>query len=186
VQVEAAYRQHFEVEPLRASVSFVGVDPIEILLYPAGSGDGSRSSAYLSLGMSRFPMVGGSDLVVSPDGPRAELMVVVRGHEDEVWRRLAVLAAAPAVESVVYSVGARLDLGEPWLPGSRCTGVVVGPSPLSSVGTAAGMVDVFQVVPATQTELAWARVHGNEQLAERWRAAGTDLTDLFRDPVELR
>jgi hypothetical protein len=41
------------------------------------------------------------------------------------------------------------------------------------------------VLPATQTELAWARVHGSERLQQRWLTAGTDLTDLLRDPVEL-
>jgi hypothetical protein len=46
-------------------------------------------------------------------------------------------------------------------------------------------VQVLRVLPATQTELAWARVHGSEQLEQRWQAAGTDLTDLMRDPVGL-
>ena len=42
------------------------------------------------------------------DGPRAELMLHLRDPADEhadVWRRLAVLAAAPAVEGVVYGRG---------------------------------------------------------------------------------
>jgi hypothetical protein len=97
-----------------------------------------------------------------------------------------VLAAAPAVEGAVYQVADRVDLGEPLCPGSRCTGGVLAAAelqPITMPGLAA--VHVLRVLPATQTELAWARVHSSEQLQQRWLAAGTDLTDLLRDPVEL-
>jgi hypothetical protein len=46
-------------------------------------------------------------------------------------------------------------------------------------------VVVLAVLPATATELAWGRVHGSEALQQRWADAGTDLTDLARDPVGL-
>ena len=180
--VEAAYRQHFETAPARASVSFLGLDPIEILRYPDGACD-----HYLSLGMSRYPMADPAELVVAAQSaPRAELLLTAAGRPDLLWRKLAVLAAAPAVEGVVYQVGNRVDLGEPLCPGSRCTGGVLttaGLQPIAVSGLAA--VRVLRVLPATQTELAWARVHGSEQLQQRWQAAGTELTDLMRDPVEL-
>ncbi len=180
--VEAAYRQHFETVPARASVSFLGLDPIEILRYPEGNLD-----HYLSLGMSRYPMADPSEVVVAvQSAPRAELLLSAVGRPDLLWRKLAVLAAAPAVEGAVYQVGNRVDLGEPLCPGSRCTGGVLtaaGLQPISIPQVAA--VQVLRVLPATQTELAWARVHGSERLQQRWLAAGTDLTDLTRDPVEL-
>jgi hypothetical protein len=180
--VEAAYRQHFEVTPARASLSFLGVDPIEILRYPEGGVD-----HYLSLGMSRYPMADPSDAVIAAESaPRAELVLSVAGRPEQIWRTLAVLAAAPAVEGAVFEVGNRVDLGEPLCPGTRCTGGVLSTSGLQPI-TVPGMPDVqvLQVLPATQTELAWARVHGSEQLELRWLTAGTDLTDLMRDPVEL-
>lgn len=180
--VEAAYRQHFEVAPARASVSFLGVAPIEILRYPDGVTD-----HYLSLGMSRHPMADPNDFVIQADSaPRAELLLSAAGRPEALWRTLAVLAAAPAVEGVVYQVGNRVDLGEPLCAGSRCTGGVLSATqlrPIEIPGLAA--VRVLQVLPATQTELAWARVHGSEQLQQRWLTAGTDLTDLLRDPVAL-
>lgn len=180
--VEAAYRQHFEVLPARASVSFLGVDPIEVLRYPDGNQD-----HYLSLGMSRYPMAEPTNSVIPvASAPRAELLVSTQGRPDLLWRRLAVLAAAPAVEAAVYAVGNRVDLGEAWSPGSRCTGGVLVPGPLRPIPVpGVADVQVLRVLPATQTELAWARVHGSQRLEHRWLSAGTDLTDLMRDPVDL-
>ncbi|HEV2888149.1 MAG TPA: suppressor of fused domain protein [Jatrophihabitans sp.] len=180
--VEAAYRQHFEMVPARASVSFLGLDPIEVLRYPDGSTD-----HYLTLGMSRYPMADPSDVVVEAESaPRAELLLSAAGRPEPLWRALAVLAAAPAVEGLVYRVGNRVDLGEPLCPGSRCTGGVLTTSGLRPVAVpGVAEVQVLRVLPATQTELAWARVHGSEQLHQRWLTAGTDLTDLMRDPVGL-
>jgi Suppressor of fused protein (SUFU) len=180
--VEAAYRQHFEVVPARASVSFLGLDPIEILRYPDGHID-----HYLSLGMSRHAMSDPSGVVIETESaPRAELLLSAAGRPEPLWRNLAVLAAAPAVEGAVYQAGNRVDLGEPLCSGSRCTGGVLARAALQPI-TVPELADVqvLQVLPATQTELAWARVHGSEQLQQRWLAAGTDLTDLRRDPVDL-
>jgi len=198
--VEGAYRQHYETAPIRASVSFVGVEPIQILRYqepdPQEPSEQRRctehdpepvTTSYLTLGMSRYPMAESSATVVDPGtAPRAELVLSVFGSPDDVWRRLAVLAAAPAVESAVYRVGMRVELGEPWCAGSRCTGAVVVEGPLAAVSVP-GMapVTVFRLLPAAPVELAWARVHGSESLLERWRSAGTELRDLYRDPVVL-
>jgi hypothetical protein len=184
--VEAAYRQHFEVAPARASVSFVGVEPIEILRYAGGDFE-SPCHHYLSLGMSRYPMTDPADVVVdAATAPRAELVLTVAGRPDDLWRQLAVLAAAPAVEGAVYVPGNRIDLSDPISAGSRCTGVVLTASELQPIAVA-GVADVrvLRLQPATATELAWARVHGSEALQQRWAEAGTDLTDLARDPVAL-
>lgn len=178
--VEAALVEHFGHRPQRASVSFVGVDPLEVLRFEAVPGE----YAYVTLGMSRHPMTGAGEAVVAAEGPRAELLLQVRhrGEADrELWRRLAVLAAAPAVEAVVHRVGATVDLGQPFAAGSQCTGVVVTQSTVSVVGE----VEVLQVLPATANELAWARVHGSAALLTRWTDAGTDLRDLDRSPVGL-
>jgi len=180
--VEAAYRQHFEVAPARASVSFLGVDAIEILRYPEG-----RLDHYLTLGMSRHPMSDPGEAMIATEGaPRAELLLAAAGRPEPLWRNLAVLAAAPAVEGVVYQVGNTVDLGEPLCSGSRCSGGVLATAALRPITLPdLAAVHVLQVLPATHTELAWARVHGSEQLQQRWLTAGTDLADLMRDPVDL-
>ena len=186
--MEAAYRQHYETVPVRASISFLGVEPIEILRYEQGGhGDEQSTTSYLSLGMSRYPMTEPSAVSVdSRSAPRAELLLSALGRPDHVWRRLAVLAAAPAVESAVYQRGMRVELGEPWCAGSRCTGAVLVEGPLQPIlvpGISA--ITVFRLLPALSVELAWARVHGSESLLERWRDAGTELRDLYREPVVL-
>lgn len=198
--VESAYRQHYETAPARASISFVGVESIEILRYQesgdqeppgqrrlAGNSPESVATSYLSLGMSRHPMIESSATVVDASAaPRGELLLSVLGCPDDVWRRLAVLAAAPAVESAVYRVGMRVELGEPWCAGSRCTGAVVVAGPLADIPVPGFRpVTIFRLLPAAPVELAWARVHGSESLLERWRSAGTELRDLYRDPAVL-
>ena len=172
--MEAAYHQHYETAAVRASVSFLGVETIEILRYEQTDYGGDRgTTSYLSLGMSRYPMAEATVTTVDPHtAPRAELMLSTLGQPDEVWRQLAVLAAAPAVESAVYQLGMRVELGETWCAGSRCTGALAA-------------VTVFRLLPTAPTEMAWARVHGSEALLARWNSAGTDLRDLYRDPVDL-
>lgn len=182
--VEAALIEHFGQQPLRASVSFVGVEPIEVLRFEPIPGE----RAYVTLGMSRQPMTAADEMVRGVDGPRAELMLHLRDPTDEntdVWRRLAVLGAAPAVEGVVYTAGMSVDLATPLSTGSRCSGVLITESALAPVDTDAGPVTVLQAAPATSSELAWCRVHGSAALLARWTAAGTDRLDLARAGVAL-
>jgi hypothetical protein len=182
--VEAALADHFGHRPARASVSFVGVEPIEVLRFEPIPGE----RAYLSLGMSRHPMTGAAEAVLAADGPRAELMLHLRDPTDEhaeVWRRVALLAAAPVVEGVVYAPGMSIDLGEPLTAGSACTGVVVDDSPIPSIAVDGSTVAILQITPATSTELAWCRVRGSAALRDLWTEAGTDLLDLGRRPVAL-
>lgn len=182
--VEAALVEHFGHRPLRASVSFVGVDPVEVLRFEPIPDE----RVYVSLGMSARPMTGPAELIRTDDGPRAELAIHLRDPADEhqdVWRRLAVLAAAPAVEGVVYQPGMTLDLGTPFGPRSRCTGVVITDSIVPPARTAAGPISILRAIPATSTELAWCRVHGSADLLERWRAGAVDTLDLTRAPVAL-
>ena len=183
-EIEAALAEHFGQLPVRASVSFLGVEPIEVLRYEPIPGE----RAYLSLGMSRRPMTEADAHVQRDDGPRAELMLLLRDPTDafaDVWRRLAVLAAAPAVEGVVYAGGMTVDLGEPFAPASRCTGGVLSASTIADIATTAGSVAILQILPATSTELAWARVRGSAALRELWEAQQVDLLELTRGAAVL-
>ena len=93
--VEAALVEHFAHRPQRASVSFVGVESIEVLRFEPVPGE----RAFVSLGMSRHPMTGAAELVQAADGPRAELMLHVHDPTDQyadVWRKVAVLAPSKA------------------------------------------------------------------------------------------
>lgn len=182
--IDAALTEHFAQKPARASVSFVGVDPIEILRFEPIPGE----RAYLSLGMARHPMTSAAEAMMTTTGPRAELMLHLADPTDQfgdVWRRVALLAAAPAVEGVVYSAGMTVDLGEPFAAGSSCTGALVVESSLADVQTEVGEVKVLALLPATSNELAWSRVHGSSALQERWAEAQTDLLDLSRRAVSL-
>lgn len=178
VAVERAASDYFGAAAARASVSFVGVEPIEVLRFPTRDG-----LALLTLGMSRRPL---PEIEV-----RAELVVTLLDRPingGQLWRRLAVLAAAPVVEEVAYRPGMSVDLGEPLDPSSICTGGLVADSDLAgltTVPTGAGPVTLFRFIPATSSELAFSRVHGADALHERWNSAGADLRDLGRSTVDL-
>lgn len=183
--VEDALADHFGQRPQRASVSFVGVEPIDVLRFEPIPGE----RAYVSLGMARRPMTAPDAPALAVDGPRAELLLHLRDPVDrhtDVWRRLAVLAAAPAVEGVVYAPGMSVDVGEPLSGAATCTGAIVTESVIDAVPTTAGAVAVLQLIPATPAELAWCRVRGSAALRERWADQRIDLLDLARRPVALQ
>jgi hypothetical protein len=180
VSVDDALCEAFAVTPTRASTSFLGVEPIEVLRFVV-----SDISSYVTLGMSRRPMTSSTAEIVSADGPRAELMMQSWGDGGDVWRRLTVLAAAPAVEGIVYNDGMTVDLGVALTAESICTGGVIVASAVPAIETPMGAVQVLRVMPATSSELAWSRVHGSAALRARWERLGTDLLDLARAGVDL-
>lgn len=170
----------------RAGVSFLGVERVDVLRFGP---DPDGLVRYATLGISRAPMGDPGTDVVLADGPRAELLLSVRGRHDSVLRRLAVLAASPSVEGVVLAPGAGLDLGEPLWDGSSFTAVLVG----EADGLVANLalegsepVRFLPLLPMTPHEAAWKRVHGAEALHRRWLTAGTDLRDPGRLEVDLR
>jgi hypothetical protein len=90
VAVEARLISTFGEPDARAAVTFVGADRIEVLRFRAEEG----LVRYATLGMSGSPMADPTAVVADPvRGPRAELLLTVRGGRDEVLRPLATLAA---------------------------------------------------------------------------------------------
>ena len=169
----------------RAGVSFLGAERIDVLRFGP---DVDGLVRYATLGMSRAPMADPGVDVVAARGPRAELLLSVRGLQDSVLRRLATLAASPAVEGVVLSPGAGLDLGEPLWDGGRFTAVLVGEPggllpdlPLDEEEP----VRFLPLFPMTPNEAAWKRVHGAAALEERWLTQGRDLRDPDRPVADL-
>lgn len=169
----------------RAGVSFLGSERIDVLRFGPDAGDLVR---YATLGMSRSPMADPGAELVAQHGPRAELLLSVRGLRDSVLRRLATLAASPAVEGVVVAPGASLDLGEPLWDGARCTAVLVGePGGLVPDLELDGEEPV-RFLPAfamTPNEAAWKRVHGGAALEERWLVQSIDLRHPDRPQADL-
>jgi hypothetical protein len=180
-RVEQQLCVHYGPDPLRASVSFVGVDEIDVLCFP-----GADTEHLATVGMSRFPMGDPTSAIVDPAARRGELILALAPGQRDAWRRLAVLAASPAVEGAVLDEGGRADLTEPWLPGSRCVGALIRRSAVEPVAIpGGGHIDFLDLLPATSAELAWARVHGSTALQQRWATAATDLADLRRSSVDL-
>ncbi|HWH29017.1 MAG TPA: suppressor of fused domain protein [Mycobacteriales bacterium] len=189
VQVEAHLVQSLGQDSGRAGISFLGTERIDVLRFgPDPSPERDGLVRYATLGMSRAPMGDPGDLLVAADGPRAELVLSVRGRHDSVLRRLAVLAASPAVEGVVIAPGAGLDLGEPLWDGSRFTAVLVAePGGLVPDLPVEGQqpVQFLPLLPMTPNEAAWKRVHGGAALQQRWLEAQCDLRDPERPEAPL-
>eukprot|EP01133_Synstelium_polycarpum_P025600 gene25600-30739_t len=159
-------------DPTAASVTFLGVEPLDVLRFESPDG----LVRYVTLGCSRHPMGDPNELVADPTrGPRAELVLTLRGGTgvaSGVARTLAVLAAAPSVEGVVLLEDALLDLGEPlW----KDTAFTAPFDPVRFLG----------VVPLTGTEAAWVRLRGAEALREAWTEAGIDIRDPHRSAASL-
>lgn len=185
LHVELHLVGHLGHDSGRASVSFLGADQIQVLRFGPDTGGLIR---YATLGMSRSPMTDPSSTVVAEQGPRAELLLSVRGPQDDVFRTLAVLAASPNVEGLVLAPGAGIDLGQPLWEGSRFTAVLVAePGGLLPDLEVDGEdpVRFLPLLPMTPNEAAWKRVHGAAALEERWLTQGTDLRAPDRPEAAL-
>lgn len=186
--VEARLRSALGEPDARAAVTFLGTDRIEVLRFADGG-----VVRYVTLGMSARPMTDPTAVVADElRGPRAELVLSVRGglaETDKVLRPLAVLAASPQVEGLVVAPGASLDVGEPLWPGAPFTSVLVAaPGGLVAdleLGEPREPVRFLPLLPMTPNEAAWKRVHGAQALEERWLKHGMDLRDPLRQGVPL-
>lgn len=166
----------------RASTSFLGAEPVEVLRFgpdPAGL------VRYLTLGMSRAPMADPAATVVPEAGPRAELLLSLHRACDGVARALAVLAASPSVEGLLVLPGAGLDLGQPLWDGAGFQAVLVGEPGGLVPDLAPDGVQFLPVFPMTPSEAAWKRVHGASALEQLWLAQELDLRDPERRPAAL-
>ncbi|MBL7492697.1 suppressor of fused domain protein [Frankia sp. AgB1.9] len=127
MDVRAAVERHLVATfgPItgRAGVTFLGADPIDVLRFGPQPDGFFR---YATVGMSAEPMSDPTAAVRDPAGPRAELVLSLRTPRDSVVRRLAVLAAIPAIEGVPVVAGSGLDLGEPLWDDARFHAVLVG------------------------------------------------------------
>jgi hypothetical protein len=165
----------------RAGVTFLGAERIEVLRFGP---DPDGLFRYATLGMSAAPLPDPTSPVVDPvEGPRAELVLSVRGPRDDALRTLAVLAASPFVEGAVVRPGASLDLGEPLWPRSRFVAVLVAEP--GGLVPDLGDVAFYPLLPMTANEAAFKRARGAAELEERWLAYGTDLRDPDRAEVTL-
>ncbi|WP_329553038.1 suppressor of fused domain protein [Streptomyces sp. NBC_00696] len=190
--VEARLRTALGEPDARAAVTFLGTDRVEVLRFQDDSQDGTVVR-YATLGMSAQPMSDPTAMLADPvAGPRAELVLSVRGglaDTDKVLRPLAVLAASPQVEGVVVAPGASLDVGGPLWPGAPFTSVLVAePGGLVEdleLDAPLDPVRFLPLLPMTPNEAAWKRVQGAQALQERWLTNGTDLRDPSRRSVPL-
>ncbi|CCQ15453.1 putative uncharacterized protein [Rhodococcus sp. AW25M09] len=190
--VIAAVRTHLATEigdeqPSSASVTFLGLEPLDVLRFGADP-DVVR---YVSLGCSRHPMADPNELVADPArGPRAELVLTLKGGAgvaSGVHKSVAVLAASPAVEGVVLVEDALLDLGEPLWATAPFTAVLLGASDIADLTLPEPYdpVRFLAAVPLTGTEAAWVRLRGADALREAWAEAGIDVRDPNRSAASL-
>lgn len=185
-EVGAQLRAHFEGagitrEPDAASVTFLGTQSLDVLRF--GPGDDGVVH-YVSLGCSREPMTDPAEIAADPlRGPRAEVTVALRGSSPAgLARSVAVLAATPAVEGLILSPDALVDLGSPLWDRAAFTAFLLGRSEISDIALPAprDSVTVLSATPITPTEAAWVRLKGAEALREAWRADGVDVLDPGR------
>lgn len=184
--VRAHLRDHFAgkgigSEPDSASVTFLGVQRIEVLRFGPVAG----MLHYVSVGCARHPMGDPAALAVDPlRGPRTEVVVSLRDTvaTPGLARTVALLAAMPAVDGVVLGADALIDLGAPLSGLPRFSAVLLEPSDIADLSLAPPRdpVTFLRAVPITANEAAWVRLKGVAALREAWRQDGFDLADPER------
>lgn len=189
-RVRAHLRAHFaDPEPDAASVTFLGTETIEVLRFR----EPDAAVYYVTLGCSRHPMTEPTLEIADPlRGPRAEIVLQLRdpGPISGIARSLAILAAAPAVDGVVLSADALVDLGSPlWAsPTSRVpfTAVLLGRSEIGDLPLAPPRdpVQFLSATPITATEAAWVRLKGAEAMRQAWDNDGVDVLDPNRPAAQ--
>ena len=188
-QVRAHVRDHFAgLEPDSASVTFLGTEPIEVLRFRETDG----VVHYVSLGCSRHPMTDPTQILSDPQlGPRAEVVLSLRdpGPATGIARTLAVLAASPAVDGLVLTVDALVDLGSPlWASPSRVPfiGVLLGHSDIPDLALQAPRdpVQFLSATPVTATEAAWVRLKGAGAMRQAWQNDGVDVLNPNRPAAQ--
>jgi len=185
-EVRAHLYEHFvregvTAEPDAASVTFLGTERIDVLRF-GPSRDGVYH--YVSLGCSRHPMFDPTEMVTdSLRGPRAEVVVALRGESPKgLSRSVAILAAAPAVEGLILEPDALVDLQSPLWDDAPFTAFVLGRSDIDDVPLAAPRppVTVLSATPITGNEAAWVRLKGADAMREAWAQDGVDILDPSR------
>jgi hypothetical protein len=167
--VHAHLRAHFAragipTEPAVATVTFVGVPPVNVLRF----GPDQR-------GVIHYVSVGGSRV---SEGTPTEMVVSLRGGSTRsgLAHSVAVLAAAPAVEGLMPAPDALVDLGQPAWKTAPFTAFLLGDSEIEPV---AG-VQFLQAIPVTANEAAWVRLKGADAMRQAWQEDGVDVLDPTR------
>jgi hypothetical protein len=189
-EVRAHLIDHFAkagiaAEPDVAGVTFLGVDPVDVLRFGPDPRSGLKGvHHHVSLGCSRHPMIEPTDLTADAHrGPRAEVMVSLRGPTPMgLSQSIAVIAAAPAVEGLVLVPDALIDLETPLWEGSPFRAVLLGRSDVDDVVLPPPdePVTLLTATPITPTEAAWVRLKGAEAMREAWRTDDVDVLDPRR------
>jgi hypothetical protein len=191
-EVRARLREHFDRtgaggEPAVASVTFLGADSIDVLRFGP---DADGTHHHVSLGCSRYSMLDPTAMVVdSASGPRAEVVVALRGSTPTgLARSIAIVAASPAVEGLVLAPDALVDLETPLWDGAPFTAMLLGPSDIDDVELPApnDPVTLLSATPITPTEAAWVRLKGAEAMREAWRTDAVDVRDPRRPAAQPR
>jgi hypothetical protein len=185
--VRAHLRDHFAAariigEPDSASVTFLGLEPIEVLRFGA---DQHGIVHYVSVGASRHPMGDPNDIAADPvRGPRAEVVVSLRpaATPTGLARSVAVLAGAPAVEGLILTPDALVDLGQGLWAGAPFSAFLLSQSDIDDLPAEAlrDPVVFLQATPITATEAAWVRLKGAEAMRSAWAQDGVDVLDPGR------
>jgi hypothetical protein len=197
-RVRAHLRAHFSEagvgsEPDVASVTFLGTEPIEVLRFLPGDSGVGGIVHYVSLGCSRHPMTDPTAIVADPArGPRAEVVLRLRnpGLVSRLERSLAIVAATPAVDGVVLTEDALIDLGSPlWQTQSGpapFTAMLLGRSDIPDLplDPPRDPVRFLSATPITATEAAWVRLKGADAMRDAWRSDAVDVLDPNRPAAQ--
>ncbi|HTO54623.1 MAG TPA: suppressor of fused domain protein [Myxococcota bacterium] len=134
---------------------------------------------YVTAGASRDAM---------DDGYGLEFLLCAPGREPDAAKLVAMVANLHADPRYPMSLGQVLEIGHPWLPGSRADHLlVVLPAPfdpeLEWLSDRARTARFIWLLPITRAEAEFARERGFEPLQSKLGAAQVDVADPARPSV---
>ena len=117
------------------------------------------------------------------------------GHEFVLVTPFKTLRAVELLAMVVYfhgvqplGIGDTVPIGEPWLPGSTCSSLLVSApylmaDELWSLRAGPREIRLLWAIPITAAERAYVSRYGLDALEERFESAGLEYWDPHRDSV---
>ncbi len=124
-----------------------------------------------------------------PDDPeRLELYIVTRPSDEALSDVVEVLTSVAHYHRTgsPLALGHTVNLGRPWLPGSTCTHGLVSLPYLDGPGLEwmeEPKVRFLWLIPITEAELAFKKLHGMEALEEKFEETRFDFLDPRRRSV---
>lgn len=113
-----------------------------------------------------------------------EYFVMAPAKDDSLVEILAMISHFQSYAAHGLAIGSIVDIGRPWIPGSRCDHLVVSlPYPFGPGLEVAESARFVWLVPISASEAAFMRESGFETFEDRLESSGVNVIDPKRPAI---